>query len=320
LGQLGRTQNLSFTNKGKAGESFSNSMNVLYNGQATITVPGLDSKTSLTLSIRNPGGTEVFKETFNSGTSKNVILTAGNHTLTTKIDSANGNVSARVDIVVVESSASQPVLPSSITVSPASAALDVNLTRQLEATVAPANATDKTITWTSSNAAVATVSGNGLVTAKAPGTAIITAKTSNNLTSACTITVNAGPPLPPALGAVTLLTINNASYGNKDTAKSHEVQVTAAGNLTVSLNSSKNDSYIITLKRGGETLATAISTNGSATINYIASIADKYVITVEKTSNGNANYSLSATWLAAALPASQALSAPQIEDGDLVDD
>ena len=45
----------------------------------------------------------------------------------------------------------------------------VGATRQLLATVAPTNATDKAVTWESSNTAVATVDANGLVTAKAAG-------------------------------------------------------------------------------------------------------------------------------------------------------
>ncbi len=65
-----------------------------------------------------------------------------------------------------------------------------NRTVQLGCTVLPANATDKTVTYTSSNPKVATVS-KGFVTAVAPGTTTITA-TSNadkKLVSKCTVTV-----------------------------------------------------------------------------------------------------------------------------------
>ena len=48
-------------------------------------------------------------------------------------------------------------------------------TSQLTATVTPDTVTDKTVTWSSSNTAVATVNANGLVTAVAQGTATITA-------------------------------------------------------------------------------------------------------------------------------------------------
>lgn len=63
-------------------------------------------------------------------------------------------------------------------------------TRQLTATVLPENATNKTIIWSSDKTEIATVSADGLVTAKKSGTAKITAKTSEgNYQAFCTITV-----------------------------------------------------------------------------------------------------------------------------------
>lgn len=55
----------------------------------------------------------------------------------------------------------------------------------------PANATDKTLTWSIDNPSAATVS-NGSVTGAAPGIARLTARTSNGRTAVCTILVEAG--------------------------------------------------------------------------------------------------------------------------------
>ena len=64
-------------------------------------------------------------------------------------------------------------------------------TLTLTATVAPDDATNKAVTWTSSNNAVATVDANGLITAVAPGTATITVTTvDGSFTATCTVTVS----------------------------------------------------------------------------------------------------------------------------------
>lgn len=67
--------------------------------------------------------------------------------------------------------------------------LEVGATATLKATIQPSNATEKTISWSSSDASVATVSG-GTVTAKAPGKAKITASCGGK-SSSCEVTVNA---------------------------------------------------------------------------------------------------------------------------------
>lgn len=86
---------------------------------------------------------------------------------------------------------SEPVDPTEVTLNQKTASVAVGATKQLTATVLPENAADKSVTWSSSNDAVATVDANGLVTAVAEGTADIKAKTSNNLEAKCVVTVNA---------------------------------------------------------------------------------------------------------------------------------
>lgn len=91
------------------------------------------------------------------------------------------------------------VAVTSVTVSSNTLNLEVGQTRTLTATVTPDNATDKTVTWKSSNANVATVDENGVVTAVSEGTAKITATAGGKTSKACTVTV-AVPPCDHSAG------------------------------------------------------------------------------------------------------------------------
>jgi len=87
-----------------------------------------------------------------------------------------------------------PVSVTGVTVSPTSATVNVSATQQLTATISPANATNQTVTWSSSNTSVATVNSTGLVTGAGGGTATITVTTADGgKTATSTITV---PPPP----------------------------------------------------------------------------------------------------------------------------
>ncbi len=62
-------------------------------------------------------------------------------------------------------------------------------TASIVSTVTPDNATDKTLTWTSSNESVAKVDETGIVTAVAEGVCTITATASNGISCECKVTV-----------------------------------------------------------------------------------------------------------------------------------
>ena len=85
--------------------------------------------------------------------------------------------------------ASKVIVASSITVNPTSLTLTTGKSSGKIATnIGPSNTTNKTVTWSTSNKAVATVN-NGVVTAVSPGTAKITASTHNGKTAVCTVNV-----------------------------------------------------------------------------------------------------------------------------------
>ena len=90
-----------------------------------------------------------------------------------------------------------PVPATGVTLDKTSASVKQGKTITLTATVAPADAVNKNVTWSSNNASVATVS-NGVVTGVATGNAKITVTTEDGShTASCTVTVTTS--LPPVL-------------------------------------------------------------------------------------------------------------------------
>lgn len=117
-----------------------------------------------------------------SATGEVTAVKAGTVAITVK---ANNNVSAVCNVTV-----KKPVIElTNIQLNKANVTLKDNETVQLEVTFTPFNATDKTVTWESSDAAVATVSATGLVTAIKEGEVVITVKSTNNLTATCNVKV-----------------------------------------------------------------------------------------------------------------------------------
>ena len=87
----------------------------------------------------------------------------------------------------------------SVTLNKASAAMKKGEKLQLSATVLPRTTADKSVSWASSDNAVATVDSKGVVTAVSAGGAQITATAANGISAYCVITVtDSGSAEPPA--------------------------------------------------------------------------------------------------------------------------
>jgi len=97
----------------------------------------------------------------------------------------------RIEVEVTETSG--PVAVTGVSITEGNQELEVDETVQLHAVVEPENATNKSVTWSSSDEAVATVSETGLVTAVAVGTADITVTTEDgSKTDSITVIVAEG--------------------------------------------------------------------------------------------------------------------------------
>ncbi len=82
--------------------------------------------------------------------------------------------------------------PTSVALDKTTLTLGVSQKKTLTATLTPSNSATY-CTWTSSDTTIATVTSGGVVTGKKVGTATITVKTTNGLTSTCTVTVKKAP-------------------------------------------------------------------------------------------------------------------------------
>ena len=117
----------------------------------------------------------------------------------------------------------QAVAVTGVSINPTSANLQIGGSTDLTYTILPANATDKSVSWSSSNTAVATVNNNGHVSAVAAGTATITVTTTDgNKTATCSVTVTAGPPVP----STSLTTHIPEIYEAKDIAGGYNTPLT----------------------------------------------------------------------------------------------
>ena len=135
-----------------------------------------------------------------------------------------------------------------VTLNKTTASVVKGKTLTLTATVTPTNATNKKVTWKSSNTKIATVDGNGKVTAVAAGTATITctAADGSGKSAACKITVK-NPPVK-----VTKLKINKTSV---DLLKGKTVQ------LKVTVTPSNATNKAVTWTSSNKRIAT-VTSNG----------------------------------------------------------
>lgn len=117
--------------------------------------------------------------------SKGVVTAKRAGTVTiTATSKKKSSVKAKIVLTILD-----PSMPTSIKLSSTELKMGEDDTTTLSATILPSTA-DKSVSWQSSNAGVVSVTSAGRITAKNPGTAVVTATTAKgNLKASCTVTV-----------------------------------------------------------------------------------------------------------------------------------
>ncbi|WP_172917589.1 Ig-like domain-containing protein [Capnocytophaga canis] len=164
----------------------------------TITLPvGDELQLTATVSPTNATNKKVTWTTANAGIAK-----VDNHGKVTGVASGTVYITATTEdggkTATCKVSVTTPIIQvTSINIQPGTATVTVGGEQQLTANVLPTNATNKTVTWTSGNTSIATVSSSGKVTGVASGTVYITATTEDgSKTATCKVTVTASSVIP----------------------------------------------------------------------------------------------------------------------------
>jgi uncharacterized protein YjdB len=208
------------------------------------------------------------------------LYTAGNTSGVFAVTAASGNVTGSSDVIVVG-----PIVPTSVSVIPASLNLGIGSSSTLTAEVLPVNATNKSVSWLSSNPLIATVNSAGVVTGLAEGSAIITATTvSGGLTATSAITV-ATIPVTGVTVSPTILSVNvgstsfltatvlpaNATNKNVSWTSSNPTVATVSSTGVVSGITTGSAIITVTTVSGGFTASSAVTITPVAVTGVVVS-------------------------------------------------
>ena len=170
----------------------------------------------------------------------------GSATIT--VTTADGGKTATCTVTVTEPAA--PVAVTGVTLNKNNTTIYTGRTETLTATIQPADATNKAVTWTSDNTGVATIN-NGVVTGVSVGTATITVKTTDGgFTATCTVTVEEAPIVHPTGVSISKTSIN--------------LQIGGSETLTTTVTPADANNKNVTWSTSDATVA-AVDKNGKVT-------------------------------------------------------
>lgn len=198
-------------------------------------------------------------------------LAAGTATIT-----AQGTTSSATCVVTVRHP-SAPILINSLTFYPSSESLTVGKSKTFAPNILPTDASNKTLSWNSSNTGVAVVDSEGKVTAVNIGSALISASATDGSNKNATLTLNVIASTPTTAGWQLVTEAATLANGDRLIIASNSGNGFSAGSISGSILASVNTSFssdklsipslpaeTLQLTLGGTSGAWTLANNGGA--------------------------------------------------------
>ena len=199
-------------------------------------------------------------------------INVGTTTITVKTDSG---LSSSITVRVTDNG-STIIQPTSVVIYGLEKTLVAGGTSKILFDVLPSNATNKTVSWSSSDPSIASVDANNVITGHKAGTCTITVSTSNNLTARYDVTVGSSTV------AVTGITVTNGNTYNMQVGYvkriQYSVKPTNATNKKVMFSSSNpsvaavDSNGLVAANQAGTALITLTTEDGRKTAIIVVNV------------------------------------------------
>ena len=274
---------------------------------SSATLMSFSETVQLSATVLDGNGQPVADAAVTWSSSDTSVATVSSQGLVTAVDNGNarimarsGTASASVPVTVMQSAGSVVIEPSSATL------MSFSETVQLSATVLDGNGqpvADAAVTWSSSDASVATVSNQGLVTAVGNGDARITARSGTASASVPVTVMQSAGSIVIEPSSVSLMSLGETVQLTAVVLDGNEQPVADAAVTWSSSDTSVatvSNQGLVTAVGNGEARITARSGTASASVPVTVMQSDRDVLVAIYNDTGGKSWTNDTNWLSGA--------------------